>query len=137
MSSAAVCDPMANSMASRTSATDKPYRASASRRTLAAEIFSRSRVRSATSMDWLSSNDLRSAVSAGTPPSTQVHILRTAAHGYRLELRDVGLKEPVTSVVPIGESLKSVDELLAAPQRGSKSDGTVLPVDAASVAGSA
>jgi hypothetical protein len=48
---------------------------------------------------------------------------RTAAHGYRIELRDVGLKEPVTSAVPIGESSKNVDDLLAAPRRGSKSDG--------------
>ena len=41
--------------------------------------------------------------------------------GYRIELRDVGLKEPVTCAVALGESTKSVDELLAAPRRESKS----------------
>ena len=46
---------------------------------------------------------------------------RTAAHAYRIELRDVGLKEPVTCAVSIGESKKSVDELLAAPRRESRS----------------
>jgi hypothetical protein len=46
---------------------------------------------------------------------------RTAAQAYRIELRDVGLKEPITCAVPIGESLKSVDDLLAAPRRESKS----------------
>jgi hypothetical protein len=46
---------------------------------------------------------------------------RTAARAYRIELRDVGLKEPITCAVSIGESLKSVDDLLAAPRRESKS----------------
>jgi hypothetical protein len=46
---------------------------------------------------------------------------RSAAQSYRIELRDVGLEEPVTCAVALGESLKSVDELLAGPRRASKS----------------
>ena len=47
---------------------------------------------------------------------------RTTAESFRIELRDVaGLKEPVTCAVALGESLKSVDDLLAAPRRASKS----------------
>ena len=46
---------------------------------------------------------------------------RTAAHAYRIELEDVGLKKPITCAVAIGESSKNVDDLLAAPRRGSKS----------------
>jgi hypothetical protein len=46
---------------------------------------------------------------------------RSAAESYRIELRDVGLKEPVTYAVALGESLKNVDELLALPRRASKS----------------
>jgi AAA domain len=47
---------------------------------------------------------------------------RTAARAYRLELRDVGLKEKITCAVAIGESNKSVDDLLAAPRKTSKSE---------------
>lgn len=46
---------------------------------------------------------------------------RSAALSYRIELRDVGLLEPVTCAAAIGETLKNVDELLAAPRRASKS----------------
>jgi hypothetical protein len=46
---------------------------------------------------------------------------RTAAQSYRIELCDVGLEEPITCAVPIGESLKSVDDLLGAPRSTSKS----------------
>lgn len=38
---------------------------------------------------------------------------RSAAQAYRIELRDVGLGEPVTYAVELGESGKSVDQLLA------------------------
>ncbi|HEY5319815.1 MAG TPA: hypothetical protein VIJ76_02960, partial [Galbitalea sp.] len=44
-------------------------------------------------------------------------------HSYRIELRDVGLKEPVTCAIDLGASRKNVDDLLAAPRRNSKSDG--------------
>jgi len=56
---------------------------------------------------------------------------RTAAESYRIELRDVGLKEPVTYAVALGESLKNVDELLAGPRRASKSQsarGLILDI---------
>ncbi len=48
---------------------------------------------------------------------------RGNAQSYRIELRDVGLEEPVTYAVELGESAKSVDDLLAAPKRNSKSAG--------------
>jgi len=38
---------------------------------------------------------------------------RGAAQAFRIELRDVGLTEPVTYAADLGESAKSVDELLA------------------------
>jgi hypothetical protein len=38
---------------------------------------------------------------------------RGAAQGFRIELRDVGLKEPITYAAELGESGKSVDQLLA------------------------
>jgi hypothetical protein len=38
---------------------------------------------------------------------------RGAAQAFRIELRDVGLKEPVTYAAELGESSKSVDQLLA------------------------
>jgi hypothetical protein len=44
-----------------------------------------------------------------------------ATQNYRIELREVGLKEPVTYAVELGESLKCVDDLLMAPRRASKS----------------
>lgn len=45
-----------------------------------------------------------------------------AGQAFRIELRDVGLKEPVTCAVALGESTKSVDDLLATnrPERGQK-----------------
>lgn len=46
---------------------------------------------------------------------------RGAGKTYRIELADVGLKEPVTRAVCVGTSRKDVDELLAAPKRSSKS----------------
>ena len=46
---------------------------------------------------------------------------RGTARSYRIELRDVGLLEPVTYAVELGESSKDVDELLASNHRGSKS----------------
>lgn len=48
---------------------------------------------------------------------------RTAAHAYRIDLVDVGLDEPVTCAVPIGESRKDVDALLMTAPRSSKSAG--------------
>jgi hypothetical protein len=44
-----------------------------------------------------------------------------AAQAFRLELRDVGLAEPVTYASELGDSNKDVDDLLAAPRRSSKS----------------
>lgn len=46
---------------------------------------------------------------------------RAAAQSYRIELRDVGLKEPVTYAAELGESFKDVDDLLAVQRRSSKS----------------
>jgi hypothetical protein len=46
---------------------------------------------------------------------------RTVAQSYRIELRDVGLLEPVTYAVELGDSLKDVDDLLVAPRRSTKS----------------
>ncbi len=48
---------------------------------------------------------------------------RGNAQSYRIELRDVGLEEPVTYAVAIGDSAKNVDDLLASPRRNSKSAG--------------
>jgi hypothetical protein len=48
---------------------------------------------------------------------------RSAAQSYRIELRDVpGLAEPVTYAVALGESSKSVDDLLASVRHPSRSD---------------
>jgi hypothetical protein len=46
---------------------------------------------------------------------------RGSARRFRIELRDVGLLEPVTYAVELGESLKDVDELLTSTRRASKS----------------
>lgn len=46
---------------------------------------------------------------------------RTAAQSYRIELRDVGLLEPVTYIVELGDSHKDVDDLLTAKRRSTKS----------------
>lgn len=50
---------------------------------------------------------------------------RGATESFRIELQDVGLKEPVTLCVELGESTKDVDTLLAAgkPERGEKRAG--------------
>jgi hypothetical protein len=48
---------------------------------------------------------------------------RTTAQAYRIELRDIGLAEPVTYAVALGESRKDVDELLITTRRPSKSTG--------------
>ena len=45
---------------------------------------------------------------------------RSAAQGYRIELRDVGLGEPVTYAVELGESSKSVDQLLASSSQAQR-----------------
>jgi hypothetical protein len=47
---------------------------------------------------------------------------RSAAQGYRIELRDIGLGEPVTYAIELGETGKSVDQLLASNSapRGAK-----------------
>lgn len=46
---------------------------------------------------------------------------RGVGKSYRIELQDVGLKEPVTRAVCLGTSRKDVDDLLANPKRGSRS----------------
>jgi hypothetical protein len=46
---------------------------------------------------------------------------RTAAQSYKIELRDVGLKEPVTHAVELGDSAKDVDHLLTVQRRTTKS----------------
>ncbi len=46
---------------------------------------------------------------------------RGAAQSYRIELRDVGLDQPVTCAVPLGTSHKDVDDLLTRQRRTSKS----------------
>lgn len=46
---------------------------------------------------------------------------RTAAESFRIELTDIGLEEPVTCAIPLGESNKDVDELLSGTRRESKS----------------
>jgi hypothetical protein len=50
---------------------------------------------------------------------------RGAAQAFRIDLRDVGLLEPVTYAVELGESTKSVDQLLATSSvpRGAKRAG--------------
>lgn len=49
---------------------------------------------------------------------------RTAAQSYRIELRDIGLDEPVTYAVELGESQKDVDDLLQATQRRTSKSAT-------------
>jgi hypothetical protein len=50
---------------------------------------------------------------------------KSAAQGYRIELRDIGLGEPVTYATEMGETGKSVDQLLATTSvpRGAKRAG--------------
>ena len=47
---------------------------------------------------------------------------RGTARHFRIELRDVGLEEPVTVAADLGASSKDVDDLLERKRTGSRSD---------------